>query len=486
VKGRSLHKLNRLGDAVATLAPVGDKCRAIDDDAGAGAFYLVGKSLERMKDWPGAAKAYERIPALYPMHSMADDGDALAGVAWQVAGDDARAVELWTAQVAAYPTGDLAGEALFRLAWSSYLAGDTEGAIRWADALLAQIPIASDPADYQAATYWSARWKLYPDVQEPTALTKDVVRKQAALDALETFVRTQPGNYYALLAAQRLYELAPDSARALVRPYAVSADDTTWSAHTSFVFDSRAITGFALARLGLAPAATTELASFDLASLGPAEAVLITQVRGRVDPLLGHDAFRQYLLTHPPTTLGTDEGAVLRYAYPEMYWDLVQKAAADYAYDPRVFHGLVREESSFNPEIVSWAGARGLSQLMPATAREVARKMGRTVTMAQLFEPETNLAIGARYFDGLSRQWNGNLFLAVASYNAGPGNVQKWLAFPGDRPIDEFFERTPIRETRHYVKRVLGTFEMYRTLYDEGPVFPDWSAFLPRAAPREG
>jgi soluble lytic murein transglycosylase len=164
----------------------------------------------------------------------------------------------------------------------------------------------------------------------------------------------------------------------------------------------------------------------------------------------------------------------------------VQEAAAGYAYDPRVFHGLVREESSFNPEIVSWAGARGLSQLMPATAREVARKMGTTVTMDQLFDPKTNLAIGARYFDTLSRQWNGNLFLAVASYNAGPGNVQKWLATAGDRPTDEFVERIPIRETRHYVKRVLGTFEMYRTLYDEGPIFPDWSAYMPRAQPREG
>jgi len=223
-----------------------------------------------------------------------------------------------------------------------------------------------------------------------------------------------------------------------------------------------------------------------VATLSPAEAVLVTQVRGQIDRPLGHDAFRQYLLSHPPTTLGRDEGAVLRYAYPTLYWDLVQEAAAGYAYDPRVFHGLVREESSFNPEIVSWAGARGLSQLMPATAREVARKMGITVTMDQLFDPKTNLTIGARYFDTLSRQWNGNLFLAVASYNAGPGNVSKWLATAGDRPTDEFVERIPIRETRHYVKRVLGTFEMYRTLYDEGAIFPDWSDYMPRAQPREG
>jgi soluble lytic murein transglycosylase len=64
--------------------------------------------------------------------------------------------------------------------------------------------------------------------------------------------------------------------------------------------------------------------------------------------------------------------------------------------------------------------------------------------------------------------------------------VQKWLAAAGDRPTDEFVERIPIRETRHYVKRVLGTFEMYRTLYDDGAIFPDWSAYMPRAQPREG
>ena len=486
VKGRSLHKQNRMSDAIATLSPAGEKCRGIDDDAGAGALYLAGKALERGKDWPGAAKAYARIPELYPTHSMADDGWALAGVAWQIAGDDARAVKLWTSQVAAYPTGDLAGEAFFRLAWSSYLAGDTEGAIRWADTLVARVPIGTDPSSWQAATYWSARWKLYPDVREPTALTNDVVRKGAALDALATFARTQPGSYYALLAAQRLYELDPDRVRTMVRPYGFSPDAMAWSVRTSFLLDVRSRTGFALARLGLPAAATTELDSFEVATLAPAEAVLVTQVRGQIDPIIGHDAFRQYLLSHPPTTLGPDEGAVLRYAYPTLYWDLVQEVAAGYAYDPRVFHGLVREESSFNPEIVSWAGARGLSQLMPATAREVARKMGTTVTMDQLFDPKTNLAIGARYFDTLTRQWNGNLFLAVASYNAGPGNVSKWLATAGDRPTDEFVERIPIRETRHYVKRVLGTFEMYRTLYDDGAIFPDWSAYLPRAQPREG
>jgi soluble lytic murein transglycosylase len=486
VKGRSLHKQNRLTEAKGVLAPVGESCRGIDDDAGAGALYLLGKSIERGKDWPAAARAYEKLATLYPTHSMADDGKALAGVAWQIAGDDAKATALWTAQVAAYPTGDLAGEALFRLAWSSYLAGDTEGAIRWADLLVAQVPIGASASDFQAATYWSARWKLYPDVNEPNALTKDVVKKRAALDALETFVRTQPGSYYALLAAQRLYALAPDRAAALVRPYAPSADTVTWSVRTEFLLDARARTGFALARLGLAPAATTELASFELGTLAPAEAVLVTTIRSRVDPLLGHDAFKKYLVTHPPSTLGPDEGAILRYAYPEMYWDLVQETAGDFTYDPRVFHGLVREESSFNPEIVSFAGARGLTQLMPATAREVARKMGRTVTNAELFDPETNLAIGSRYFDTLARQWNGNLFLAVASYNAGPGNVQKWLAQSGERPLDEFVERIPIRETRHYVKRVLGTFEMYRTLYDDGPVFPDWSKYLPRASPAEG
>jgi tetratricopeptide (TPR) repeat protein len=365
VKGRSLHKQNRMSDAIAALSPVGEKCRGIDDDAGAGALYLVGKALERGKDWPGAAKAYERIPELYPKHSMADDGLALAGMAWQVAGDDARAVKLWTSQVAAYPTGDLAGEAFFRLAWSSYLAGDTEGAIRWADTLVARVPIEDDPSSWQAATYWSARWKIYPDVREPTALTNDVVRKRMALEALATFARTQPGSYYALLAAQRLYELDPERVRALVRPYPPSADAITWSVRTSFLLDG--VRGWASrSRASGSPRRRRPAASFDVATLAPAGCARHTIAwadRSGRQP--------RRVPSVPALAPGDDARSDRCRArcVPTLYWDLVQRWPPA-TRDPRVFHGLVREESLQSRD--RFLGRRARAE--PADARDGARR----------------------------------------------------------------------------------------------------------------
>jgi hypothetical protein len=239
--------------------------------------------------------------------------------------------------------------------------------IRWADTLVARVAIEDDPSSWQAATYWSARWKLYPDVREPTALTSDVVRKRLALEALETFARTQPGSYYALLAAQRLYELdrsacAPWPGRTRPRPTRSPGRCARASCSTS-------ARGRASPSRGSGSRRRDHRARLVRRgdALGPPRPCSSHECADRSIDRSVTTRSGQYLLSHPPTTLGSDEGAVLRYAYPTLYWDLVQEAAAGYAYDPRVFHGLVREESSFNPEIVSWAGRRGLSQLMPAT-----------------------------------------------------------------------------------------------------------------------
>ena len=89
--------------------------------------------------------------------------------------------------------------------------------------------------------------------------------------------------------------------------------------------------------------------------------------------------------------------------------------------------------------------------------------------------PEKNLSIGSWYLNYLHDYFDGNSFLAVPAYNAGEGNVGKWAKEWGHRPTDEYVEAIPIRETRHYVKRVLGTYQLYRVVWGDGPVYPDWS-----------
>ena len=133
-------------------------------------------------------------------------------------------------------------------------------------------------------------------------------------------------------------------------------------------------------------------------------------------------------------------------------------------------HGIMRQESSFDRAAVSHAGARGMMQLMPGTARETSGKMGLPYDFGRLTsDPSYNIMLGSRYFETLLSRWGGNAPLAVASYNAGAGNVNKWVREYGDPrmpgvDVIEWIENIPFSETRGYVQRVLENAVVYDTI----------------------
>lgn len=128
---------------------------------------------------------------------------------------------------------------------------------------------------------------------------------------------------------------------------------------------------------------------------------------------------------------------------------------------------IIRQESSFSPYAVSSAGARGLMQIMPATAKQVARKKRKSFSVQELnSNPDFNVELGSTYFADLLKRFNGSYILAIAAYNAGPTNVNRWLRSIGHPqkdmdPID-WIERIPFNETRNYVQRVLENLHIYR------------------------
>jgi soluble lytic murein transglycosylase len=129
---------------------------------------------------------------------------------------------------------------------------------------------------------------------------------------------------------------------------------------------------------------------------------------------------------------------------------------------------LLRQESAFAVGAVSYAGARGLMQLMPATARRVARRLRLRYSKHRLLnDPEFNLAIGTAFLNGLINDYRGSYVLALAAYNAGPARVKRWIrnnGDPRDSEIDviDWIELIPFEETRDYVQRVLENVQMYR------------------------
>ena len=152
--------------------------------------------------------------------------------------------------------------------------------------------------------------------------------------------------------------------------------------------------------------------------------------------------------------------------YPLSYWEAVSRSAHENNVDPLLVLSVMRQESAFGRTTQSSANAYGLMQLIPGTGEKIYKKVwGGEFKTDLLFEPDINIELGTRYLSELLQTNNGNLILALATYNAGPTPVKKWVESFGNLPADEFVEKIRYPETRGYVKKVLRNYENYKRLY---------------------
>ncbi len=158
---------------------------------------------------------------------------------------------------------------------------------------------------------------------------------------------------------------------------------------------------------------------------------------------------------------------LLTIIYPLSYWDLIKKYSAQNDLDPYLVAALMSQESTFVADIRSSADAFGLTQLRPATARQYARKLKMKYSRSMLTNADANIRIGTAYLADTIRSF-GAAYLALASYNAGPTPVRRWMAQKPGLPQEEFIDDIPYPETQGYVKRLLGTADDYRRLYGPG------------------
>lgn len=155
--------------------------------------------------------------------------------------------------------------------------------------------------------------------------------------------------------------------------------------------------------------------------------------------------------------------------YPRAHWDLITREAARHDVDPWLVSAIIRQESAFEPTIVSSAGAVGLMQIMPKDAPRMAKNAGisQAIRRADLFDVETSIRLGTYELANKRQIMDGNEILAIAAYNAGESAVKKWIADTPIDDIDRFIESIPYPETRLYVKIVLKNRNEYRRVYGE-------------------
>ncbi len=158
---------------------------------------------------------------------------------------------------------------------------------------------------------------------------------------------------------------------------------------------------------------------------------------------------------------------ILKKIYPTKYSEYVYRYSKEYDVDPILVFAIIKAESNFNPNVVSSSNAIGLMQLMDTTAEEIAKKLDvNFVKGASLYNPELNIRLGTKYFSNLMKEYNNNYLLALTAYNAGIGNVKRWIEQGIIKENGSDIENIPFKETNNYVRKIVRDYKIYRELYN--------------------
>ncbi len=232
--------------------------------------------------------------------------------------------------------------------------------------------------------------------------------------------------------------------------------------------DPRFRRAFALLAAGFTSASEEELR--DLATAVADEPAALVHVATaahteghiRIAMRLGEQAFRDMdgvQLLEAPRVLQ-------KLIYPLGFIGLVEPESRQRALDPLLLTALIRQESAFHPGATSFADARGLTQFIPGTARDVAAALGLTTFQPDdLYHPDVAVKFGAHYLAGLLARFDNNAYLSLAGYNGGPGNVARWARNGAADDVDRFVDQIDFSETSGFVKAVITNYTLYRAIY---------------------
>jgi soluble lytic murein transglycosylase len=406
------------------------------------ALYRLGHLQWRTGDTKTARATFTKLAQEFPASELAPAAAFDIGRAYE---DDAQ-WDLARAQylrlVHSYPHSEEAADGRFRAPFALYMTGRFDAA---ASEFASMKPMAASASERDGLSYWHAR------------SMERAGQSVAATAIYQSLAQSTASNYYPELAARRIGAPTAQLAGADATRLDVAVPSVAPGSLAAFHLD-RATT---LKRLGmtyLEPPELRALAARDSGDPRVRDFVLAELQRTRE----WYAAIEIAVRLEKNGSL--DSSATERLRYPRAYWDMIAQAANGDALDPYLVLALVRQESLFNPQARSVSDARGLMQLMPATADRIGPSAGVEQASLNLFDPSLSVRVGTTYLKDLFDMFGGDPFKAVAAYNAGEHAVQQWNAkYPGDD--DQWVENIGFRETRDYVKRVMGGLREYRMLY---------------------
>ncbi len=449
VKARGI-KLNGWPDAVTAC----DKDEQLVTALYSGAKAHASKDPKLAIDWFG------RVEQLFPAHRLADDAryrSALLVAQGSDEGHEARAENMLRSLPDAYPGGDMRTEALFHVALGKMQRADWEAAKPLLDRITELAPEDRHWATAGRAEYFRAR---------AAAATGDA---DGARSRLVRVVERYPLSFYMLLAQARLAAEDPEVAARTLKDAGQRDAEGAFPSRVHPILESAAITrAMRLLEVGEVDAARKEVAASGALADGVDSEVVwaIGSLYNQAGlPELGHSFSRSKLTDHLAHYPEGKWRVPWQVAYPRAFEGVVAKACAQNALPTPLAWGIMREESSFVPDVRSHANAIGLMQLIPPTAKWVAAGTSVPFDDASLKRPEVSVELGTRLLAKL-RTTHRHPALAIGAYNGGGGAVERWVSARVTDELDLFVELVPYDETRNYIKRVLSSQAAYAYLYD--------------------
>jgi len=164
--------------------------------------------------------------------------------------------------------------------------------------------------------------------------------------------------------------------------------------------------------------------------------------------------------------LGFFKDKLLMLIYTKTYQEIVNMYANNYNVDENLIFAVIKAESNFKTDATSNKNAKGVMQLINTTAEEVAQNIGIEYNENILYDVEKNIMLGTKYLSQLLKMYDNNYQIALAAYNAGIGNVEKWITNGTIKADGSDIENIPYKETNNYVRKITRDYEIYKTIYD--------------------
>ncbi|WP_162601214.1 transglycosylase SLT domain-containing protein [Occallatibacter savannae] len=422
------------------------------DENGARRSYLLMELARNRNDADAQSQIVTRMETSFPQSQWLAEALFSSGNMYLLKKDYAKAAEYYAYLGDHFPTNKNGSAAHWRAGWLNYRLGNYKEAARIFEEQIHKFPGTPETA---SALYWRAR--LYESQDHDSA-------KAAA--NYRTIVRVYQHFFYAQMARQRLAALGSagtDTASAPDLEQIKTPETPTLS--ESFPEDSPHL---AKAKL-LANAGLNEYMAREIQAdpdSGSWSALAEAQIYASYGE--AYRALRALKRALPGAASASIESIPLPYwriLFPEPYWSIIKAEAAKNNVDPYLVASLIRQESEFNPSVISYANAWGLMQLLPSVGHSLAKQEGmKNFQTFQLLDPETNIRLGTRYLKQTLDKFGGVPEYALAAYNAGDSRVQDWQAAGPYSGMDEFVESIPFTQTREYVQAILRNIEIYREI----------------------